>query len=458
MSSAVRHRNHPPLKSDDKLPSFVNDIKGHNGSSNGFGKSGRISNFLLSTQRRRRVMALVATVVILLSTQRRCRVMALVATVVIACLYFFVYRNPVMRSSYYSRLAAARGKDDDEFLTRRESWQLTDGDVNAAIALMASDGLTDKEMKDDLRVFLYAKGILREKTSVVRKAEFDDLLNPDDAMVSDEERQNLQSSRKRLRRIVETGEVGKDVNAKASYFDDFVSQHPKWGPATSFVVFRDHELLKDKKHAYAERVQLSGLCYMHAPVILQHYLVAMHSQDAVPMLDMAIYLRKHMSAEALYNHIWSNKGGDSKVFLEKILLQDPVPLIHSFSPDFDLESSLHQYGPGLVSGFKVDKNFDSKLWEHIGMRKIDSDLSGRHAMVLVGIRKENDVPRFLLQNWWKEKPFVEVDADYLVSCGALIHFVRSVQNQMGQFPTNSHNHVECEMLDAEETFAPEMLH
>jgi len=355
-------------------------------------------------------------------------------------------------SSSSSRLTAARGK----VLTRRKSWRLSNSDVNAAIALMVSDGLTDKEMNDELHVFLYAKGIMRDKTSVVQKAEFDDLLNLDGAEVPKKACQKLHSAHKQLRRIVEMGEVGKDFNAEVSYFDDFVSKHPEWGPATSFVAFCDHELLKNKKHAYVERVQLSGLCYMHAPILLQHYLVTMCSQDAIPMLDMAIFLRKHMSAKALYDHIWSNKVGNSTVFLDKILLQDPVPVIHSLSPHYDLEPSLHQYGPGLVSGFKVETNFNSNLWEHIGTRKIES--SGRHAMVLVGIRKENDVPRYLLQNWWKKKPFVEVDAEYLVSCGAFIHFMESVQNRMGEFPTNSHNHVECEMLDAEETFAPEMLH
>ena len=47
------------------------------------------------------------------------------------------------------------------------------------------------------------------------------------------------------------------------------------------------------------------------------------------------------------------------------------------------------------------------------MQKIDS--TGLHAMVLVGVRKNGNGPRYLLQNWWSKKPFVEVDADYLKS-------------------------------------------
>ena len=335
---------------------------------------------------------------------------------------------------------------------RRDSWKLSDDDANSAMALMKADGLTDDEMKDDLRVFLYAKGIMRDKKPVVRKSEFNDLLNPNGSV---EEVRKLKLARERLRRIVVKGEVGKNFDEEASLFDAFVAEHPEWGPENSFVVFRDHELLKDKQHAYVERVQLSGLCYMHAPVIVQHYLVAMHSHDAVPMLDMAVYLKMHMSAEALERHIWLNKGGDSKVFLEKILIQDPVPVFDSVSAKHDLESSLCQYGPCLVSGFKVETDFNSSTWQHIGKKKIVS--TGLHAMVLVGFRKQGNGIRYLLQNWWKKKPFIEVDADYLESCGAIAHFVKTAQDRMGEFPTNSHDHVECEMLDAEETFDPEIL-
>ncbi|KAI3632185.1 hypothetical protein MIR68_010021 [Amoeboaphelidium protococcarum] len=140
--------------------------------------------------------------------------------------------------------------------------------------------------------FLYAKGIIRDEESVVRTKKFDNLLNPDRAMVSDEARNKLKQARERLRRIVVIGKVGKNFDDEGTLFDAFVGKHPEWGPENSYVIFRDHKLLKDKPHAYVERVQLSGLCYIHAPVILQHYLVAMFSDDAVPMLDMAVYLKK----------------------------------------------------------------------------------------------------------------------------------------------------------------------
>jgi hypothetical protein len=62
-----------------------------------------------------------------------------------------------------------------------------------------------------------------------------------------------------------------------------------------------------KAHYLVERVQ-SGLSYMYALVVLQHYLVTMQRNDHVPMLDMGLYLRQFMSTDGLIRHIWDNRG------------------------------------------------------------------------------------------------------------------------------------------------------
>ena len=63
---------------------------------------------------------------------------------------------------------------------------------------------------------------------------------------------------------------------------------------------------------------------------------------------------------------------------------------------------------------------------------------------------------YLLQNWWKEKPYFEVDAEYFESAGATIHFVAVKQDKMGGYPSNYHTIVECS-VDACENFIPEGL-
>ncbi|KAI3662540.1 hypothetical protein MP638_000650 [Amoeboaphelidium occidentale] len=286
---------------------------------------------------------------------------------------------------------------------RRESWDLSDGDAVSAIARMKADGLTVEEMKEELRVFLYAKGILRDEETEIRKRRFDNLLYPDKARVSVDARLKLGAAR--------------------------------------------------QPHAYAERVQLSGLCYMHAPVILQHYLVAMHSEKQVPMLDMAVYLKKYMPAESLEDRIWKNQGGDSEAFLRQILLKQPAPKLLPRSGSQEMESYLKSFGPALISRFSVEEAFDSEEWQHLGPST--EATMGKHAMVLVGIRQEGGSTRYLVQNWWEKKAFVETDGAYLAAREALINFVQTPQTAMGSYPTNAHNHVECEMLDAQETFNSE---
>lgn len=197
---------------------------------------------------------------------------------------------------------------------------------------------------------------------------------------------------------------------------------------------------------------------MHACVVMQHYLVAMNNEEVVPMLDMAEYLKKYMSGDSLYLHIWNAQGRDPLEFFEKILKKRPSPY-SMISPssnllsNADLDALLRSYGPGLVSGFCVAKTFISEEWQHLGNYD-DKEFEGRHAMVLVGSRVVEGKKRYLLQNWWKSKPYIEVDADYLIRSKATVHFIKEPQMQMGDYPANLEALVECN-IDASENFVPE---
>eukprot|EP00475_Leptophrys_vorax_P002873 TRINITY_DN11634_c0_g1_i1.p1 TRINITY_DN11634_c0_g1~~TRINITY_DN11634_c0_g1_i1.p1 ORF type:complete len:102 (-),score=12.30 TRINITY_DN11634_c0_g1_i1:267-572(-) len=81
------------------------------------------------------------------------------------------------------------------------------------------------------------------------------------------------------------------------------------------MVFRDHPLLANKPHSHVESVQRPAQCFF----ILQHYLVSMHSDVAVPMLYMAACMRQFLLPTALEDRIWKYHGGDSKEFLKNIL-------------------------------------------------------------------------------------------------------------------------------------------
>jgi hypothetical protein len=335
-----------------------------------------------------------------------------------------------------------------------DEWKLGKSEIERAEKLFAQDYPQDySQATSKLLLFLYAKGLLAKMKSVVRRTIFNDLLEA--------ETPELQEALGRLKTIVEIGETAPARAEMNSMFDEFVASHPEWDRGHSFVAFRDHPRLRGKSHALVERLQRSGLCYMHAGVVVQHYLVAMSNDGEVPMLNIAEYLKKYMSGDSLYEHIWNNKGGDSLGFLKKILKEKPRAggIVSRYFSEVlrnnDLDRLLMRYGPGLVSGFAVAEEFTRPDWQHLGNYTVEES-KGYHAMVLVGYRVVDGKKRYLLQNWWESKPYVEVDVDYLRSSDASVHFVKKKQMEMGDYPTNHESLVECDPgIDASENFNPE---
>lgn len=341
------------------------------------------------------------------------------------------------------------------FADLKEEWNLDQVAIQRASDLYSADYSAYQEGSEPskLLLFLYAKGILAQKSSVVRKNEFESLLH--------HQTSELEKALERLKAIVEKGETSpiRQELEPQSFFEEFVLKHPEWASKDSFVVFRDHPDLQGKSHALVERFQKSGLCYMHACVVVQHYLVAMNNQEEVPMLNMAEYLKKYMKSDELYEHIWNNKGGDSLNFLESILKKRPASDgIFNCSNRNDLDSMenlLKSDGPALVSGFYVTQDFTGNDWQHLGNHQ-GTNVLGKHAMALVGYRVVDGKTHYLLQNWWKSKPYVEVDSDYLLSSRAIIHFIKDKQTEMGKYPVSFETLVECEYgMDASENFIPE---
>ncbi|KAI9333276.1 hypothetical protein BDR26DRAFT_868493 [Obelidium mucronatum] len=333
-------------------------------------------------------------------------------------------------------------------------WGLSTKQVEDAAELAATDGV---ESPSELELFLYAKGILAQECDDdpgKRKRKYKSLLTG----VSVESVAGLN----RLKTIVDIGETTPTrtgLESNQSFFDHFVNAHREWAVGLDvFVCHRDHPDLSGKPLALVERFQKSGLCYMHGPVVLQHYLVAMNNDSSTPMLNIAEFLKTRMDAKSLYLHIWKNEGGDSLEFLKSILAtkMHPSKIIHESNfDDVDLTLLLKDHGPGLVSGFRVTDDFSSCKWQHLGIATGENFI-GRHAMLLIGSRKVESRTHYLLQNWWKTKPYVEVDAEYLLSSGATVHFIKEKQLKIGDFPTSFAALVECDDgLDVGENFFPE---
>ena len=333
----------------------------------------------------------------------------------------------------------------------REKWGLRDEQIESCIRLMVLDEVSLLIQNDNLRLFLYAKGILASERSLIRRIEFEDLLEG-------RRTADLSKALERLKNIVEKRETTpkRGTIQPTTMFESFVQAHPEWKEGKDvFVIHRDHPDLRGKEHALVERLQPSGLCYMHAPIVLQHYLVAMTNIGKVPMLDMPKYLRSQISTGSLYRRIWDDEGGDSFDFLEHILSVIPEENLHGIRTEERLTKSLHEFGPALVSRFRVTKDFASnEEWQYLD--KLEGKIIGLHAMVLIGCRSIGQERRFLLQNWWHKKPYVEVDLKYLLTTRANIHFIQEKQYSMGDFAQSYEPLVECESgMDAAERFLPE---
>jgi hypothetical protein len=235
-------------------------------------------------------------------------------------------------------------------------------------------------------------------------------------------------------------------------FAAFCEKHPAWADrSTSFVFFRDHPAFggdaTDK--VLIQRQQLFGTCAVHAPVVLQHYLVAMANPGkATPTVDINKWLRKKATADILDGVIFG-KGVDSTQVLERILVQGSFPGSRIPQALFDeVELVLERYGPLLAPMWRVTKDFHGAATRHL--RPVSSHVTvgntvggdAFHSMLIVGSRrvsptgvakrrsahKPSDKTRLLLQNWWEKKQFVEVDEGYYNACmGELAHYVITKQ-------------------------------
>jgi hypothetical protein len=93
---------------------------------------------------------------------------------------------------------------------------------------------------------------------------------------------------------------------------------------------------------------------------------------------------------------------------------------------------LRQY-PALVSNFKVSQDFLKGGLSFTQPYYLGKDFVGFHAMLLVGGRVKDGKYFFLLQNWWENRSFIEVSAEYMYSAEATISFV---EQEIIEIPSN----------------------
>jgi len=277
------------------------------------------------------------------------------------------------------------------------------------------------------------------------------LLYPD-LSETPEERIHYEACQRRLDQVLRIeGDKTQDfIPDDVQTFEQFLNEFPNWkDEKSSFIFHRDHPTVKNL-NVLAQRVQKSGLCYLHAPEMVQHYVVSLHTKTFGGMIDMSKMIRETFNAQQLEDYIFKDVGGPSDIMLKLILQPKSIILAGAFK---DAMENLKQFGPLLVSRFEVYGDFDHHSHHHHGMRKNDH-FEGYHAMVLIGVRIDSKGNKyFLLQNWWSKKQFFEVDEAYLKSCGPTLYYVETPQLEIPkQFPKYFAKFGENENLDKPETY------
>ena len=315
-------------------------------------------------------------------------------------------------------------------MMKRGSWfnLIADEVKKRAEAQMKTDALYDSLILDNhkqMLEFLYYKEVMADAPDVVRRPNFSFIIDPGSAGLY---KARFVAAQNRLERLISTdGDFkSKTISKDTQSFGDFLNTFPDWKDETlSFICFRDDPMLSN---TLIYRVQRASLCYLHAPNVLQYYLVAKGRKDAnQPIegtIDISSWISHSFPALSLEHHIFDDRGGSAPLILEQILAPDSIITSYAFS-SIDKDHLL-KYGPQLVTQFTVHRDFkDSPFCSFVG--KPSGERCGKHAMLLVGVKGNGVNKRFLLQNWWVKKQFIEVDETYLKHCSATLSFVETPQ-------------------------------
>ena len=260
--------------------------------------------------------------------------------------------------------------------------------------------------------------------------------------------------RDKLNRLM-FGDIRNNDKTFAEHFEGFIKLVPNWGinkqnneqgvskkrrvdTQCEETVHLFWEQLSEDKWAslLVLRTQNSGLCYLHAPVVLEHYLIAISTNCGVySSIDIGLYESDLLSGESLVEFLVKNRGGNSQKTLKDICkLQEHQTKRYAIPDKDELPEAYAQTcekvfmrvsnEPALVSVFTVFPDFkDATKVSFVGLPNF-GDSDEKHSMVLIGARKSTSGDYFfLLQNWWDTKYFVEVSGDCMYHCGALITFV-----------------------------------
>lgn len=299
---------------------------------------------------------------------------------------------------FHSLFASSSPQTASAFLLLRDrqaEWNLTDSQVQQSAELIAHDLALPLCLSNELVLFAYAKRLFagldqRERThklfGVDRPATTEAITH-----------------RNRLQLVVDGYEVD---TCNPSTLSALVERRPGYSGV----------------RGVSDRLQLANTCCsLAAPIMWSLYL-----QGGEP-INLPVHLRRSGSATLLERLVFHRRGVDSRQFFGEVCPQVPITdtLVLAKGGEPALQAKLTEYNhlPCMVSRLRIpqsvlfdeDEDGDCYLGASAG-----SSGPKMHSTLLVGSSGD----RYVLQNWWKSRPFLEVDYAFLERHGAHVHFAR----------------------------------
>jgi len=214
--------------------------------------------------------------------------------------------------------------------------------------------MADANLLEQAIELLSSKGVIADDEEYAMM-QFDRLRDPAKAKLK---RNEYEAARQRAIRLVASADThGECAPEGAHGFAQ--SEFPGY---TTLCMVNDAATL-------VQRVQHSGLWYMHAGVVVQFYSIWHSARVASPhaacthgMLDLAKDILARYTPKRLEKHEFENEGGNSVEYLRSILEPGSDIAVEGDATQF--ADKLARYGPGLVAQFVVHDDFLGNKEQH----------------------------------------------------------------------------------------------
>ncbi len=224
----------------------------------------------------------------------------------------------------------------------------------------------------------------------------------------------------------------------------------RWDDANEAYIFtRDHKAAQDTDVLKSRLC--SGLCSIQGVAMLRHYLKVIYTPLCQnTMLNATIYIRNKLSTDNLRRYFGGSRGLCSRTMLNDFL--DEGSEVLEIPTECISRETFEKYGPGLLCMFEIyDDFYKEGVLSYVGCPM--GRFIGYHCMVVLGVRMEGQSRMFLLQNWWRDKQFVEVSDEYLESMDCSICFVATPQTFVRDcLPSYADKFVNNELVDIHDAF------